>query len=210
MEQTFEEQCREDSRLAKKLLFVCQNFRFLCPIRHKDKFDVQPQEAPTPKPKPKPQIKPTKSNDVLFINLKCVWCSKDFKRLKQNYKTKKPAYCSQVCKNRASLQRKSTVINCYFCKEPFTISLNHLRHAKQPDRICCSNRCGQRARPKRAKEDKLSCLFCGKEFARKRSIQRGRPPYCSQSCSAKRKHRDTKLAMEALGTLVARHSTDPN
>lgn len=100
----------------------------------------------------------------------CMHCGKKFSRRASgnNYK-----YCSRKCSGYAKIGNGSTLINCNYCGIEFRMENNILAHGKTH---YCSRGCQHEKGTAH-----LVCLYCGKEFDRRKANVRAKT-YCSKSC----------------------------
>lgn len=184
MEQTFDEQCKEDSRLAQKLVFVARNIFRLNPQIQTDSKDVTVEHIETQQVTKIEVDKQTKP--VIFISVACSYCKAKFQRERRYVRKGRSNYCSGLCKDKASIDRCSVKLDCCACGTSFLMPKGHYNSAKNKDRICCSTACANRTRPRKAESIGLECTFCGTKFERKKRLHKeDRPCFCSVSCRAK-------------------------
>lgn len=126
MEQTFEEQCKEDSRLAKDFIFVCKNLHLICDTT---------RGIITEETKPKA----TKRRGTL-VDCVCCACKNTFKRSTAKIKQKENGkfFCSITCRNEFRIAEFRLTLPCYLCGK---LKSRLKRLDKKRKRHFCSNRC---------------------------------------------------------------------
>lgn len=169
MEQTFKEQCKEDSRLAKKLVFVALNIDFLNSAieRHlicKDKTAPKPDKA----------------------TYLCQNCNRPVTReIDRCRDRRKLEYCSTACRIKLIRTDSPKLEKCFMCRKYFIAYRHQYEYVKNKNEICCSVACSNKKKRVAPKVGCYTCSVCGVSFERLVRKQKKRTPCCSIACAAR-------------------------
>jgi len=174
MEQTFEEQCKQDSRLAIKIAFVALNISRLNLIEERLGNDIAPGMA------------------------QCFYCNKIYKNKIGSYTHRSGIYyCSALCKTRLANSVEPRLEKCFMCKKYFILHKYEYQNRKNKDKISCSIACANKAKKVPIKIGEYTCSFCGVVFKRRASFQRSRTPCCTHACAARKTNQQRAKAAAA-------------
>ncbi len=85
---------------------------------------------------------------ITYIDLKCDFCGKDFKRTLTNYNHRRKKYshrykhvfCNNICCNKYKSKNNTTTAKCGFCKKKVTRRNNQVKKSKS-EKIFCNSSC---------------------------------------------------------------------
>jgi HNH endonuclease len=147
---------------------------------------------------------PSKFTDKNSIDVICLYCSKQFKKLNSEINRNSAKYCSKSCASKA-LAKKITCI-CQTCNKSFFAKSSQFNCGKAK---YCSKKCYHFS----ILEPRISkiCIYCNKEFiALPRQVRLNKAKYCSENCYNlyRSKHASTFEEVFLKNTLIPENKND--